>query len=121
MSDQAEVKQNDGTKGTSQRQSYDTVVQAIDGLKSRGYSLDFNLSFDQLICHEKNVCLSPAEFEITEVHRFEGATNPSDEDVVYAVESRNGEVKGVLTAAFGPYADGISPEMMKKISMRRQP
>ena len=100
-------------------QTYDTVVQAINGLKARGYELDFNLSFNQLICQQNDLCLSPSEFEITEVHRFEGATNPSDEDVVYAVESRKGGVKGVLTAAFGLYSDGISPEMMSKIAMRR--
>ena len=28
---------------------YDTVVAAIDGLKERGYNLDFNIAFDKLL------------------------------------------------------------------------
>ncbi len=96
---------------------YDTVVAAINGLKERGYGLDFNLAFDKLICVQTDHCLNPSEFEITEVHRFEGDTNPSDEDVVYAVTSKDGMMKGVVTSAFGTYADPISTEMIKKLAM----
>lgn len=96
---------------------YDTVVGAIDGLKGRGYLLDFNVAFDKLTCLQSSHCLNPSEFEITEVHRFEGATNPSDEDVVYAVTSKDGKMKGVITSAFGLYADAVSTEMLAKLSM----
>lgn len=96
---------------------YDTVVGAINGLKERGYSLDFNIAFDKIICVQNDYCLNPAEFEITEVYRFEGDTNPSDEDVVYAVESKNGELKGIITSAFGTYADSLSADMIRKLSM----
>lgn len=99
--------------------SYDTVVGAINGLKQRGYSLDFNLAFDKLTCNDNDICLNPKDFEITEVYRFEGETNPSDEDVVYAVESKDQKIKGVVTSAFGIYADPISADMIKKLSMHR--
>ncbi len=96
---------------------YDTVVSALDGLKKRGYVLDFNIDFDKLKCLQNDRCLSPAEFAITEVYRFEGDTNPSDEDVVYAVESSDGTLKGVVTSAFGLYADSLSTEMISKLQM----
>lgn len=96
---------------------YDTVVDALRGLKSRGYTLDFNIAFDQIICAQNDACLNPSEFEITEVHRFEGDTNPADEDVVYVVESRAGEMKGVITGAYGTYASAMSAEMLRKLSM----
>ncbi len=99
--------------------NYDTVVAAIDGLKKRGYNLDFNLAFDKLTCTDNNICLNPGDFEITEVYRFEGQTNPSDEDVVYAVESKDQKIKGVVTSAFGIYADTLSADMIKKLSMHR--
>lgn len=98
---------------------YDTVVAAFEGLKKRGYTLDFNIAFDKLECDGTGECLDPSEFEITEVHRFEGQTNPSDEDVVYAIESTDGKTKGVLHSAFGPYADPVSDEMIKKLAMNR--
>lgn len=98
-------------------QQYDTVVAAVEGLRSRGYSLDFNLDFDKIKCAQSGQCLNPAAFEITEVHRFEGETNPADEDVVYAVESIDGQLKGVLTSAFGTYADAATNDMIQKLTM----
>jgi len=96
---------------------YDTVVAALNGLKARGYTLDFNIAFDKLICRDNDTCLNPSEFEITEVYRFEGDTNPSDEEVVYAVESKNGNIKGVIHSAFGTYADSVSTDMLRKLSL----
>ncbi len=101
--------------------SYDTVTEAVKDLKARGYHINFNLAFDKLVCLDDNSCLNPHEFEIVEVHRFEGATNPSDEDVVYAVESKDGKIKGVVTSAFGLYVDPVSNEMIQKLSMHRSP
>ena len=98
-------------------ESYDTLVAALAGLKGRGYPLDFNVAFDNITCAENGLCLNPREFEIREVYRFEGETNPDDEDVVYAVESKDGTIKGTLTSAYGAYADEISSEMIKKLSM----
>lgn len=98
---------------------YDTVVETINGLKAKGYSINFNVAFDKLICSDKNICLNPDEFEIVEVHRFEGESNPSDEDVVYAVESKDGIIKGVLTSAFGLYAEPMDDAIVKKLSMHR--
>ena len=99
--------------------SYDTVVAALDGLKARGYNLNFNVAFDKLMCSETGTCLNPHEFEIVEVYRFEGNSNPADEDVVYAIESKDGNIKGVITSAFGLYADGASAEMISKLSMHK--
>jgi hypothetical protein len=101
-------------------ESYDTVVAALNGLKKRGFTTDFNIGFDKLMCNETKVCLNPDEFEITEVYRFEGETNPSDEAVVYAVESKSKGMKGVLVNAYGVYSDPISDTMIKKLSMHRK-
>ncbi|MEP7236327.1 MAG: phosphoribosylpyrophosphate synthetase [Ferruginibacter sp.] len=97
--------------------SYDTVVDALTGLKERGYTTNFNIAFDKLMCSENKACLNVNEFEIVEMHRFEGNSNPADEDVVYAVESISGNIKGVITSAYGLYADSASTEMIRKLSM----
>ncbi len=99
--------------------NYDTVSLALNSLKARGYTTDFNIAFDKLTCNETKACLSPGEFEIIEVYRFEGESNPSDEAVVYAVESKDGKMKGSLVNAYGVYADAMSDEMIKKLSMHR--
>lgn len=97
--------------------SYDTLVDAVNGLKQRGYTIDFNIAFDKIICSEGKLILAPADFEITEMYRFEGNSDPSDEDVLFAVESRDGKLKGIITSAFGMYADAASVEMLSKLSM----
>ena len=94
--------------------SYDTLSEAMTDLKKRGYTIDFNLSFDRIICHETPITLMPAEFEIVEVYRFEGETNPSDSSILYAIESKHGD-KGVLVNAYGVYSDSVSDEMVKKL------
>lgn len=96
---------------------YDTVTEALAGLKSRGFVIDFNISFDKLICSKNSVTLNPADFEIVEVYRFEGDTNPSDEEVVYAVESKDGKTKGVVTSAYGMYATEISSDLLQKLKI----
>jgi hypothetical protein len=99
--------------------TYDTVVQALEDLKQRGYTLDFNIAFDKLQCSANGLCLNPAEFEVKETYRFEGETNPSDEDIVYAIEAKAGGHRGVLTSAYGMYADGISAELQRKLTTHR--
>ena len=94
--------------------NYDTVSQAINSLKKRGFSLDFNLSENCIVCSEDK--FNPEDFEITEVYRFEGNTDPADEAVVYAIESNRGH-KGVLVSGYGISAEGMSADMAKKLSI----
>lgn len=94
--------------------SYDTLSGALNGLKQRGYTEDFNLKENCIICATKPLELKPEEFDIEEVHRFEGMSNPDDNSVVYAISSSYG-VKGVLVDAYGAYAEAITPEMAQKL------
>lgn len=94
--------------------SYDTVSEAVNKLKKRGFDLDFNLEENCLVCNEKKFDID--DFEITEVYRFEGNTDPADEAVVYAIESKDG-LKGVLVSGYGISAEGMSAEMAKKLAI----
>lgn len=94
--------------------TYDTVSEAVKGLKQRGYSIDFNLEADRISCKDPLLSLHPSEFVITEVYRFEGNSDPADEAIVYAIESGKGP-KGVLVNGFGPTADEIGEEMVEKL------
>ncbi len=97
--------------------SYDTVTAAVNGLKERGYSIDFNIAFDKIICSNNKHLLSPGDFEITEIYRFEGDTDPGDENVVYGITSKDGKLKGILTSAYGIYAEDTSAELMQKLTI----
>ena len=96
--------------------AYDTVSAAVNGLKNRGYNMDFNLKDNCLICHEDKFDVN--DFEIVEVYRFEGNSDPADEAVVYAIESNKGQ-KGILVNGYGPTSDTMSSEMAKKLHVHR--
>jgi hypothetical protein len=94
---------------------YETVTQAVAELSKRGYNVNFNLSMGHLSWIEQGVNLKPEEFNIDEVYRFEGETDPGDEMVIYAISSDTKGIKGILVNAFGPYADQISDDLMAKL------
>ena len=100
--------------------TYDTVIEAVQGLKQRGYTIDFNLEPGRLICHETPLSLGPSDFEIAEVYRFEGNSDPADEAAVYAIESMDGR-KGMLVTGFGISAEGLGEEMVEKLTYFRGP
>lgn len=97
--------------------AYDTVAAAVNGLKQRGYTIDFNLEAERIFCDKTPLSLTSKDFEITEVYRFEGDSDPADEAAVYAIESKKGQ-KGVLVTGFGISAEGVGEEMIEKLSIR---
>lgn len=97
---------------------YQTLVEALDDLRSRGYTIDFDLQAHCLSCNSPELVLNPDDFEIMEVHRFEGASNPDDSEVLYAIEGKGG-LKGVAIDAYGAYADSLSTEMLAKLRVHR--
>ncbi|MCX7877288.1 MAG: phosphoribosylpyrophosphate synthetase [Ignavibacteria bacterium] len=92
--------------------SYETLSEALKDLKLRGYILDFNIRGNCIECND--VKLNPDEFKVEEFYRFEGMTNPDDEEVVYAIVSNTG-LKGTLVDAYGAYSDQITGELIKKL------
>lgn len=95
--------------------NYGTVSQTIDALRREGYTMDFNVRRECLACSKTNTVLSPEEFEIDAVYRFEGESNPDDEAIVYAISSPRYGVKGTLVNAYGPNADEASAALVQKL------
>jgi hypothetical protein len=94
---------------------YGTVTEAINAFRKKGFNLDFNLEENCLSC--ANGKFDAEEFEISEVFRYEGNTDPADEAVVYAIESNNGH-KGILVTGYGTSSDPVSDRILAKLSMR---
>jgi hypothetical protein len=95
---------------------YGTVSQAINELRKRGFTTDFNLEENCIACRTGK--FDPDEFEIVEVYRYEGMTDPADEAAVYAIESKSGE-KGVLVTGYGASSDTYSERLLRKLAMRK--
>ena len=97
--------------------SYDTVTDAMEDLKKRGYTANFSSDENKqcLICNSPVVELSPDAFEIDEIYRFEGITDPGDEMIVMAISSEKFNIKGMVVNAFGMYADTLKAKITQKL------
>lgn len=98
-------------------ENYETLTDAINGLKQQGYTDDFNLERNCLTCRQGQFKVFHDEFRIDKFFRFEGASDPDDQSIVYAISSDNHNLKGILVNAYGIYSDEITDEMISKLSM----
>ena len=91
---------------------YATVSVALEELRNQGFTIDFNLEENSIACKEGS--FQPEEFDIVDVYRYEGNSDPADEASVYAIESKTG-LKGVLVTGYGISSDANSSAMLKKL------
>lgn len=100
--------------------TYDTLTEALNDLRQRGYGLDYNMTGAQAYCAEVQETLGPDELTIMEMYRFEGDSNPDDNMVLYAIESRKAPAnKGVLVAAYGPDVETETATFIQRLDTKR--
>ncbi len=97
--------------------NYETLVDCTNDLLKSGYTA--NLSFEDngesIDDKSNNIVMKADDFEIDEFYRFEGASNPSDMSIVYAISSAKYNLKGVLVDAYGTYANNSSSAIEAKL------
>jgi hypothetical protein len=92
---------------------YDTVSKAIEELRRQGYTLDFNIQDNNLVCSKGK--FDKDHFEVMDVYRYEGNSDPADEAAVYAIQSSNG-LKGILVTGYGASAEDVPADIIEKLS-----
>ena len=97
--------------------SYTNVVEAIEGLRERGFTANFEFLDHTFRDVESGRTFRADELTIVEHFRFEGASDPDDMSVVYPIESING-LKGVIADAFGLYADADLGGFLETVEIR---
>lgn len=96
-------------------ESFGTLSETINGLIQLGYSHDFNIQGDCLVCHQINQVLSPDDFQIDKVYRFEGDADPDYQSILYAISSERFGIKGTLVNGYGISSEEIPSELIKKL------
>ena len=92
---------------------YGTVTEALEAFKKQGFLIDFNLE-ENFLTHN-NEKYHPEDFEIVDVYRYEGNTDPADEASVYALQSKTG-VKGVYVTGYGASPDNLITKILNKLN-----
>lgn len=90
-----------------------TLVGVLNKLKAEGYTHDFNIHNNQL--KSGDITLSPKEFVIDKVYRFEGMSDPNDNSVLYAISAVHHDMKGTFVNGYGYSADDDSEDLLRQL------
>lgn len=94
-----------------------SVVEELLTLRARGYVVDFSVSPQgQLRCHDCDCTFAPSSAVIESTARFEGASNPDDQAVVFGLRCDECGGRGVLVAAYGPTATAEEAAVLTELS-----
>jgi len=91
-----------------------TLAGTMDELAGRGFTEHFILANGSLWAADSGQVFPAEEVMIAEYHRFEGASDPDDMAILYAIQTRSG-LRGTLVDAFGVYADPGVGAFMRKV------
>ena len=86
---------------------YSTVSEALNDLKNKGFTLDFNL-------HKETIIKNPNQFQIKHIYRYEGNTDPDEEATVYGLDSNSGE-KGVFVSGYSANSNDEVDRVLRDI------
>lgn len=96
---------------------YATLSEAVDDLKRQGYADELRLAGEGLYKGEDQ--LDASLFTIDSFHRFEGASDPADMSIVYAISAPSLGLKGLLIGAYGPEAEAHFDRMVRPLEVHR--
>jgi quercetin dioxygenase-like cupin family protein len=82
-----------------------TISEVLNHLQTEGYTTDFNLNDNCLVCHGNSLRIHPEDFVIDKHYRFEGISDPGDEAVIYAISSIKHNERGTLLNGYGIYSE----------------
>ena len=93
-----------------------TLTFCLNKLMSEGYNIDFKVTEKggKLTALQTEKNYHPEQIQVVDFYRFEGASDPADNSILYAIETNDG-VKGTLVDAFGPYGDRKVEAFMKAV------
>ncbi len=89
---------------------YATVSKALEELKEKGFTVDFNIQ-------ETKIINNPNDFEIVHIYRYEGESDPGDEATVFGIKSTAGE-KGVYVAGLSATADNSAAMVLNDLAIK---
>jgi len=91
-----------------------TLASCINHLVKEGYKEDFKICETGMVSLHEEKTYQPEQVHVLNFYRFEGASDPADNSILYAIETNDG-TKGTLTDAYGPYADPQVTKFMQQV------
>lgn len=81
-----------------------TLSSVTNTAYKRGYTENFQMKKDGMFAPSSGISYHPNEVKIDNFYRFEGASDPQDNAILYLLETHDG-LKGCLIDGYGNGAD----------------
>lgn len=102
------------------KENYGTLSETINALTKVGYSHDFNIKDECIVCRQTHIALAPEDFQIDKIYRFEGASDPDYQSILYAISSKRYDVKGTLVNGYGISSDDATSKLIERLQTNVQ-
>ncbi len=91
-----------------------TLVECLEKMLADGFTENFKAEGKKLIGLNSDISYTSDQVSITNFFRFEGASDPEDNSILYAITCTDGN-KGTLVDAYGAYSDVDTNEFIKEV------
>lgn len=92
-----------------------SLLSCLAKAKKDGYDTDFKVTKAGLSSTDNQNLYSPDKIKVNNFYRFEGASDPSENAILYLLETSDG-TKGILTDAYGTYANPLITAYMDQVT-----
>lgn len=89
---------------------YASVSKALNKLKDKGFTYDFNINENDILKHPEN-------FFIRHIYQYEGESNPDDSSTVYGIVSKFG-IKGVFVTGSSANSFSESSKIITRLEIK---
>ena len=93
------------------------LLDTVKVLQRKGYTHNLVPCFDHL-CTE-GVSIYPSEIFFDQVIRFENASDPDDQAILYAISAPTKKIKGLYVDSYGLYHDELATAFFKRLQFCR--
>jgi hypothetical protein len=97
----------------------DTVTDAVELLRSKGYDLDFDVREGAVACQLDGGWQACADAEMEWSFRFEGPSDPGDESIVIGIHWPATGRRGVLVSEYGYDTPPEKAEVLQRLTDQR--
>jgi hypothetical protein len=91
-----------------------SLATCLNKLVLDGYTEDFKAAERGLLSLQSEKIYEPSQIHVVNFFRFEGASDPADNTILYVIETNDG-TKGTLVDAYGSYADTKVTTFMQEV------
>ena len=98
----------------------ESLSEALGRLYSRGFTQDLRADAGRLRDVATGERHDPELLGIAEIVRFEGASDPDEQAILFALESPTGRPLGSYATAYGPAMPPEDVEVVRRIGLKRR-